>query len=255
MKTRFVPSILSFIILVQISAAARSVEYRIEHCLSGCPVGSNSDSQLVLRPIYALAYNTEYKVADWVAYKVSAGTIGIASNLSRLPVTDNFISKTLEVSDFEGADEQGLVLSRFVPLVNFAGTPYWTDVNFLTNIVARSSNLNQGAWYGLEWAIRNLANRGTEVFIMTGPIYRNDGGELKLISAKRHKVPDAFFKIVMTNRNRGAAFILEQDTPVHVHHCDLIAEIAEVEIATGLDFFPNNQGAIIQSLDTNLGCR
>ena len=255
MKIRCASIILSFLILLQPTAPAQSVEYRIENCLSGCPVGSDSDSHLVLRPIYALSYNIKNKVADWVAYKVSAATIGIASNLSRLPVADNFISETLEVADFEGADEQGLVLSRFVPLVNFAGTPYWSDANFLNNTVARNSNLNQGAWYGLEWAIRNLANREAEVFIITGPIYRNDGGELKLASAKQHKVPDAFFKIVMTDRNRGAAFILEQDSPVHVHHCDLTAEIAEIESLTGLEFFPNSSGSIIQPLDANLGCR
>ena len=51
------------------------------------------------------------------------------------------------------------------------GTPFWRDVNYLTNSVARTASLSQGAWYGLDWSIRNYVNRQGEVYVVTGPIF------------------------------------------------------------------------------------
>jgi endonuclease G len=241
-------------LMVVFEAGSQASEYRIEHCLRGCPQGVAANNHLILRPIYALSYNTSTRAADWAAYKVSAATIGIASSLSREPMADEFVAETLDASDFEGEDEDGLVLSRFVPLVNFAGTPYWNEVNFLTNIVARNSKLNQGAWYGLEWAIRNLANRENEVFIVTGPIYRDPQEVAQLHSNKPHRVPDAFFKIVMTQQGNWSAFLFNQNDPVYVHHCDLQTSVEQLESLTGLNFFPEAPALSEDSLASSLGC-
>ncbi len=227
---------------------------RIANCLHGCPVGSSAQNHLILRPIYALSYNTRTKVADWAAYRVTAGSIGIASSLSRQALVDDFVEETLQESDFIDAESVGLTRSQFVPLVNFAGTPYWKEVNYMSNAVARSRNLSQGAWYGLEWSIRNLVNRENEVYVVTGPIFRETPVVASLAIAKQHRVPDAFFKIIVSNDDRATAFIFDQDLPVHVHHCDNRVSIEEIESATGLQFFPENPGLVSGELDTSLGC-
>ena len=229
-------------------------ELRVGLCHLGCPQGTNPTSELILRPIYALSYNTETKSADWVVYKVTADSIGIASSLSRTLVPDNFISNTLDSSDFQNLEGTGLIRSQYVSLVNFAGTPYWNDINYTTNVVARSSALNQGAWYGLEWAIRNLVNREEAVFIVTGPVYHEEPQSPQLRTDKPHRVPDAFFKIVMTESGQATAFMLEQNVPVHVHHCEMRVTIAELEAVTGLDFFPEAGTRQFTALDSSLGC-
>lgn len=229
-------------------------EYRIAHCLMGCPEGTDNENHLILRPIYALSYNPSTKAADWAAYKISASTIGIASGLSRQTVADEFEIETLNSSDFEGAEESGLLLSRLVPLVNFANTPYWNDVNYLSNVVARSNSLNQGAWYGLEWSIRNLANRGSEVFMLAGPVYGDAETAAQLPTDKQHRVPDAFYKIVMTPEGDWSAFVFGQEEPVHRHHCELRTSVEEIENLTGLDFFPQSPLLAGDSLDSRLGC-
>jgi endonuclease G len=229
-------------------------DYRIGLCFGGCPQGAADGDELILRPIYAMAYNTDTKSADWVAYKVSAGSIGIASNLSREPVPDNFIADTLDGSDFQELEGTGLVRSQYVPMVNFAGTPYWQDVNYATNVVARSSALNQGAWYGLEWAIRNLVNKTDLVYVVTGPVFRPVAETPQLHTDKAHRVPDAFFKVIVTEDGQSAAFLLEQNAAVYVHHCDLRTSIAEIEAITGLTLFPEADVASFLPLDTSLGC-
>lgn len=241
-------------LLLLVLPFSQAADYRIGLCYRGCPVGANPDNPLILRPIYALSFNLDYKSADWVAYKVSAGTIGIASSLARTVVADNFVPDTLDNDDFMELDGTGLVRSLYVPMVNFAGTPYWQDVNFTTNIVARSSALNQGAWYGLEWAIRNLVNREDLVYVVTGPIYRATPVAPQLLTSKPHRVPDGFFKIVVTEGGQVSAFIFDQEVPVYVHHCDLRSSIEEIEAATGLRFFPEADRTDFTVLDSSLGC-
>lgn len=229
-------------------------EYRVELCYLGCPAGASSDSDIILRPIYALAYNTQYKSADWVVYKVTADSIGIASSLSRDPVPDNYISDTLDSADFADLEGTGLVRSQYVPMVNFAGTPYWSDINYATNVVARSGALNQGAWYGLDWAIRNLVNKEEAVFVITGPVYRSAPVVAQLNTLKSHRVPDAFFKIVVTESGFATGFLLGQEIPVHVHHCDLRVPITDLEKLTNLDFLPEAGSRQFDPLDSGLGC-
>ena len=236
------------------STSSGAQNYRIAHCYQGCPLGANADNHLIIRPIYALSYNTERKSADWVAYTVSTGSIGIASSLSRQVIADNFVSDTLEAKDFADSESLGLVRTRYVPLVDFAATPYWEDVNYLSNSVARSSGLNQGAWYGLDWAIRNLVNREGEVYVLTGPIYKPQPEAESLLTDTPHRVPDAFFKIVITATGLGAAFIFDQDSPVHVHHCEMRATVDEVERATGLRLFPDQSRPIAGPAYAGLGC-
>ena len=242
------------VLLIASMSQSQAAELRIAHCLYGCPKGSSSDNHLILRPIYALSYNTRNKVADWAAYRVTSGSIGIASSLSRAVMDDDFVEETLSAADFINAEEAGLTRAQLVPLVNFAGTPYWNEVNYMSNAVARSQNLSRGAWYGLEWSIRNLVNRENEVYVLTGPIFRETSIAASLQTQTEHRVPDAFFKIVVSTNNRTTAFIFGQDLPVHVHHCENRASINEIEKATGLEFFPENPRLVLGSLDSGLGC-
>jgi endonuclease G len=242
------------VLVVGFMSQSQAARLRIAHCLYGCPVGSSSESHLILRPIYALSYNTHNKVADWAAYRVTSGSIGIASSLSRAAMIDDFVEETLSEADFINAEEHGLTRALLVPLVNFAGTPYWNEVNYLSNAVARSRNLSLGGWYGLEWSIRNLVNRESEVYVLTGPIFRETPVAASLETQARHRVPDAFFKIVVSADNRATAFIFDQDLPVHVHHCDSRTTIDEIEKATGLEFFSENPRLVSGLLDASLGC-
>lgn len=238
-----------------VSGMAQAQIYRVVHCPWGCPVGASEDNHLILRPIYALSYNTRTKSADWAAYQVTADSVGIASSLSRQPLADDYVSETLEPEDFVSASSLELNRGQYVPLVNFAATPYWQDVNYLTNAVARSNGLSQGPWYGLEWAIRNLVNRQQALYVLTGPIYDEQAIALRLATDKIHQVPDGFFKVVVTPDGESAVFRFTQNTSVGVHHCELQSSLEEIEALTGLTLFPERGQPLDASLAGDLGCR
>jgi endonuclease G len=241
--------------LVTISALSTSLKAQDianGHCLYGCPVGADSANDVVIRPIYTVSYNSQGKSADWVAYTVSTGSIGIASYLSREVKKDEFVDETLAASDFtEGSEYE---FARLVPLVDFAGTPFWQDANYSTNFVPRTRNLNQGAWYGLNWAIRNAVNRLGEVYIISGPIFYATPVAAFLNTNDQHRVPDAFFKVILTKSGGLSAFVLDQNTPVHVHHCDLESDIEKIEHLTGLVLLPLAERSIFDNIKASLGC-
>lgn len=245
------------LVLAALAAAQPSAanEYRISHCLLGCPQGAPAGNHLMLRSIYALSYNIDNKSADWVAYRVSADSVGIASSLSREPIADGYGLETLSVQDFSAADALQMVRAQYVPLVSFAGTPYWREVNYLSNAVARTSSLSQGAWYGLDWAVRNLVNREGELYVLTGPIYNPIGNAVTLPTATSHRVPDGFFKVIANRDAAIAAFRFDQQTAVGVHHCDRRATLEELQQATGLRFFPQMSAPSQDSLYAALGCQ
>ena len=237
-----------------ISFGTYAQNFKIGHCYKGCPSGGSEQNHLIVRPIYALSFNTQTKSADWVSYKVSPNSIGIASSLSRIPIIDQYVSDTLLEDDFVGSESVGLIRAQYVPLVDFAGTPYWNEVNYLTNLVARSSSLSQGAWYGLDWSIRNLVNRKGEVYVIAGPIYDLDPKMENLLTDNSHRVPDRFFKIVVDSGGQVAGFIMDQTAPIHRHHCEMSASLEEIEELTEFDLFPLQTGQIEETGYSGLGC-
>lgn len=251
-RSKFWLFILSMFAIAVTSSPLNAQNIANAHCLFGCPSGAGASNDVVIRPIYTLSYNPLTKSADWVAYTVSTGSIGIASSLSRDVKQDEFVEETLALSDF--AEDSEFEFARFVPLVDFAGTPFWQDANYLTNFVPRTSNLNQGAWYGLNWAIRNAVNRLGEVYIVAGPIYYESPVAGLLDTEKTHRVPDAFFKIILTKSGGLSAFLLDQSTPVHVHHCNLESDLERIESLTGLDILPGGQRQDFESIRSSLGC-
>jgi len=254
-STALLRAALTAAVLFAFMVPAGAEDIRFAHCLGGCPQGAPADNALVARAVYTLSFNRQRRVADWVAYIVTPGSIGVATNLSRLPLPDPYIAETLEPSDFGEEEENvGLELNFFAPLVSFAGTPYWRDINYLTNAAPRNREMNRGSWYGLEWAVRNLVNRSDALYVITGPIYDEGKPQPALPTGKAHQVPSGYFKIVANREGQVAAFTFDQDLPFHIHHCQQLTTVADIEAQTGLKFFPELPAWPLADLSSGLGC-
>ena len=146
-------------------------------CLHGCPAGAPASNDLVMRDIYILSSNDATKFADWVAYRVTKGTIGPSKSRNWKADPELSDDETLEPNDYRGA-HAALNTDRGhqAPLASFSGTPSWETTNYLSNITSQKSALNQGAWKNLEDAVRELAEMpGTEaVYVVTGPLYERN---------------------------------------------------------------------------------
>lgn len=247
--------VLLFSILFGCSTHPEFSSVKSAHCFAGCPHGPTKNRELIVRSIYTLSYNDEARIADWVAYVVSQSTIGIAAGLSRIPIQDPLISNEINLDEYEAlAEALQLERGQLVPLVNFAATPYWQETNYLSVMAPRKSDLTRGAWFGLDWAVRNLASREGPVYVLVGPIFEttilpavNSGPVTPSI------IPSGFF-VIVANDNKVSGFLFDQNQPIHEHHCQRRANLSEITKLTELTFFPDMKHEPIETLDSQLGC-
>lgn len=262
-----------FSLLVATIANAQTVH--ISHCLAGCPVVAEStaieNSELIVRQLYVASINARSGLANWQAYRVLADSVGVASLLPRVWFEDSLVSRgatQLEVIDSAKLIEQDVPIDaeersyqlgginllsedqgRLVPMSSFAGTPYWSELNFLSNMAALPFELRAGSWSRLDQAINELVDKIGEVYVISGPIY--SGHEKEMIESAVK--PSAYFKVISTPESLSA-FIFDRNVRQHVSFCDQVSTLESIEAATGLTFFPQRENAIAATLHAQLTC-
>ncbi|MBS1087200.1 DNA/RNA non-specific endonuclease [Gluconobacter sphaericus] len=111
----------------------------------------------------------------------------------------------------------------------------------LANVVPQTPELNEGIWTGVEMAVRRLAEREGELYVVTGPAF---GASVKTIGSHRVFVPSATWKAVYdpAEDEAGAYFCQNSSQPT----CTIIS-IGALTQATGVDPFPSLPDEIRQT--------
>lgn len=258
MKTTFWICVGAWVAAASI-AVADDAEIHTFHCLHSCPMGTPATNDLIVREIYTLSSNDRTKFADWVAYRVTAETVGPSEG--RRWQADPWLSdeETLEPADYDDAP-RALSIDRGhqAPLAALSGTPFAEDTNILSNITPQRSALNQASWQRLEARERDLATRETDplaLYVLTGPLYERVLQPLPMPGgAERHRVPSGYWKVIATEDGRMSAFIFDQETPRGADYCDMRVSLDEVELRTNLTLFPRLEERSFTALDDALGC-
>ncbi len=220
------------------------------HCPLGCPSNPKAND-LVFTHIYALSNNPMTKFADWVAYEVNPINYGVSPgrNWNSDPLINE--SKTLEPSDYTGANSSELEADRGhqAPLASFAGSRYWYEANYLSNITPQDEDLNQGPWKELEDKVRDVASYEDPLYVVTGPLFNSEMNKLPKAD-EDHVVPFAYFKIVY-NRKGAVGFIMAQSTERNDSYCSKMSSIRSIQELTSFEL-PSLVDNI--KLKTELGC-
>ncbi|MFT8806002.1 MAG: DNA/RNA non-specific endonuclease [Acetobacter aceti] len=111
----------------------------------------------------------------------------------------------------------------------------------LANVVPQTPELNEGIWTGVEMAVRRLAQREGELYVVTGPAF---GASVKTIGSHRVFVPSATWKAVYdpVEDEAGAYFCQNSSQPT----CTIIS-IGALTQATGVNPFPSLPDEIRQT--------
>lgn len=226
------------------------------HCWQGCPVGVSESNDVVVREIYTLSSNPITKLADWVAYRVTPDSIGPSP--SRDWMADPWLrpDETLAPADYTDSNKQLRVdRGHQAPLSSFAGTPFGTDTNYLSNITPQASALNQGSWVRLEDAERNLAKRlNTAVYVVTGPLFERPMRPLPK-GPLLHRVPSGYWKVVVLADGRASGFLFDQNTARNEDFCTKRVELTDIVLRARLQLFPRLAALPTARLDDDLGCK
>ncbi|MCT7986473.1 DNA/RNA non-specific endonuclease [Laspinema sp. A4] len=219
-----------------------------QHLPYGKPLGTPGDNDVLCRPIYCLSNNGSTKMADWVAYRLTADSITGDDEQSRewMPDPDLPPHKTLRPSDYRGVGALGYDRGHQMPLASARGGD-WELTNMLSNITPQRADLNRGAWLQLERAERQMARRVGTLYVITGTLYERPMPPLPH-SSQPHRVPSGYWKVLWDGA-RMYAFILDQDVPRDFDYRDGLTSVAEIERRTGLDLFPRMEQNRQQQLE------
>ncbi|KVP97037.1 hypothetical protein WJ97_14555 [Burkholderia ubonensis] len=105
----------------------------------------------------------------------------------------------------------------------------------LSNMVPEAPQHNRGVWAkSVEKATRKYVERGNEVYVLTGPIYR---GQVSTIGPGRVWVPSAMFKLVYDPaKKRAWAYVVENTDTARVNGTVSYSELVRM---TGMEYLPS----------------
>jgi endonuclease G len=210
------------------------------------PQSREMDTRVMNRKGYALSFNDEWLMPNWVAWRLTPERL--AGKVKR---TDEFtedinLPERLRVQHRDYS-RSGYDRGHMVPAADMK----WDEMAmresfYMSNICPQAPNLNKGDWKELEEACRNWAQQhNTAVYIACGPIVHTNKKSKRIGKSNKITVPDGFFKVVMKLGKQPAAvgFIFPNDdcnAPLESY----TVPVDSVEVLTDIDFFhllPDNQ--------------
>ena len=202
-----------------------------QHLEKGSP--SESDQQLC-RDGYAVGYNYQSKVADWVAYHITRDSVNAYFKRSNNFKTDYELPSAYRATTSDYS-KTGYDRGHLAP----SGTMDFTETSMkqsflMSNMAPQLPGFNRGGWKALEDKIRQWANDYNELYVVSGPIW--DGNESYIGNGVY--IPNSYYKVVLEPAyNDAIAFIVPHRKVSSSELANFITTVDEVERLTNLDFF------------------
>ena len=200
---------------------------------------NGAKEQVIRHEGYTVSYNSDYRIANWVAYELTAAeATSQRAERSNKFVPDPAVKGATAYN--EDYTRTGYDRGHLAP----AGDMKWSmkamrESFYLSNICPQKPGLNRGIWKDLEEQIRLWAKENDRVWIATGPIITSG---MRRMGKDRIGVPDAFYKVVcmeVDGRMEGIGFLFENRDYANGQSPKTVAlPIDKVEEAARVDFFP-----------------
>lgn len=171
------------------------------HCHESCPPAAWGVA-ITRHQAFTYAVNPHTRIAQWVAYKITADSLG--PRRDRRWMADPLAPEeaALEPDDYRRAARAGYDRGHLAPLASLAGNPGWRETNFATNLAPQTARLNRGAWARQEATERALVRRRgyDAVYVVVIPLYERTMPPLPQAD-EPHQVPSGFEKRITAVKN------------------------------------------------------
>lgn len=152
-----------------------------DHLLLGNPTNATTnilftDNYLMVKPQYCLSYSNSKRTANWVAWHLNSSWLGGVSRQDDFRADNTLPASWYHVTETDFYYSQyGFDRGHMCPSADRTATVADNSSTFLmTNMVPQSPNNNQIVWENLESYLRDLAKKGSELYIISGP--NGEGG-------------------------------------------------------------------------------
>lgn len=206
----------------------------------------NSNGEFVKHSYYSLSYNEVHEQAEWLYYKLSHDMF--ETNIER---TDNYRydSKVSSGSSFpKDYYKSGYDRGHLAPAGDMKkNLTSMSESFYMSNISPQDPSFNRGVWKKLESLVRTWAHEN-EIHVVVGGVLKSG---LKKIGESKVSVPKYFYKIVYDQYdNKMIGFVIPNekvDSSLEFY----VFKIDDIESLTGIDFFPDLNDNIENSLESD----
>lgn len=208
----------------------------------------SSKGEIVHHTFYTLSYSEENEQSEWVFYKLTSDML-----LGTQQRTEDFRSDPLvktgsaQLIDYSGSGyDRGHLCPAADMTISFTSM---SESFYLSNISPQVDSFNRGIWEKLESATRNFARTEKEIYIVTGPVFKNNKGT---IGTNNVTIPGFFFKVIYAPlNNKMIGFILPNEKGTKNIEKYAVT-VDSVENITNLNIFPELSLEIQNDLESKI---
>lgn len=176
----------------------------VNHLLLGNPSQAtnnptNSNNYLISRPQYALSYNQEKGMANWVSWQLNRSWLGSIDRQDDFRPDDDLPQGWDKITPKDYSNS-GYDRGHLAPSGDRTNSVANNSATFLmTNIIPQAPDNNRGPWSELEKYSRSLVDQGKELYIIAG-----GSGKKGAIAKGKMSVPKETWKIIVVLDQPGA---------------------------------------------------
>ena len=199
---------------------------------------------------FALCYNPDRLIPNWVAYELTAEEVGGEVPRARgFSMDPNYPGRQAMSEDYSNS---GWDKGHRSPSADMKWSQAaMTESFYLTNICPQDPTLNGRDWHALENRVRDWALRSGRVWVVCGPIIRDN--QYGTIGERAVTVPDGFFKAVLRQDADDSwlsiAFVFENNDSRQPLK-DVALSVDELEALIGYDLFTNLEDSIESKIES-----
>ena len=225
---------------------------------AGAPVRTGepapADVRVVERGEFVVGWSPSLKHPLWVAYHVPEEKSYVAGKRPGFRA-DPAVPDSPAATAYKGTGyDRGHMAPNHAIATRF-GSEAQKKTFYTTNIAPQKPSLNRGPWREMEHRIADLwTSKYGEIWVIVGCVPGDD--EDKLPSGVA--VPKAFWQVIAAQTADGVralAVYMPKDIPSSAFPVHNIITIDELELRTGLDFFPSMPSYLQKPLEADLPTR
>lgn len=222
---------------------------------------ANANNYLLSNKYYAVSYNRQKAIANWVSWRLVKNSFGDASRQNDFRPNQNLPNDWTQITpnDYNGS---GFDRGHLCPSADRSSSIEGNSSTFLmTNIAPQTHDLNAGPWEKLETYSRSLAKRNNTIFIIAGQY--GDDGKLR----NKLTIPTNYWKVVVILPNNGEVSAINRETRVIAvdmpnvdgisgqNWRDFKTTVRQIEQKTGYNFLSNVPQNIQDAIETKVDAR
>lgn len=241
-KKILVTQIFLLLLLIGCSPEPSSTNIHLKFGNPSKASSKNSHNYLLEKPSYALAYNCQTGIPNWVSWQLNKSWLGRVDRSDNFRLDSNLPENCYAVrpNDYRGS---GYDRGHMAPSGDRTRRIKDNSATFvMTNMIPQSPANNREIWRELEEHSRKLVKEGKELYIVAG-----GEGTAKTIANGKVNVPKYTWKVILVLDKPGAE-VTENTTTIAVRVPnsqevartdweDYKVSVDEIEKRTGYNFF------------------